>query len=176
MEEALIRNYNANVPEEAVCYFLGDMGFCGSEALRSVISRLNGTKILILGNHDKKQNSMYNAGFDAVLNSASMFIQGQLVTMSHCPLLGVYRENTEGMRNSDGTENWHGETNSKYSPYTIPDRGQIHLHGHIHSPNGGKSKKIEGRQMDIGVDANNYRPVHLSEVESFIAKYIENNP
>ena len=73
------------------------------------------------------------------------------------------------MKGSDGTENWHGESRPNRRLYTVNDYGQFHLHGHIHSPNGGKSTRIEGRQIDVGVDANKYYPVSLSQVESDIA-------
>ena len=166
----LISKYNSVVPENGVCFLGGDIGFCGSGDLREIIDQLNGTKILIIGNHDKRYNSMYNAGFDAVMHMARFQIAGQTVTMSHCPLLGLPRENTEGMKNHDGTEDWHGSTNPKRRPYTCEDKGQFHLHGHIHSPNSGKSKKISNRQYDIGVDANNYMPVSIGQIESWITK------
>ena len=165
MNESLIKRFNATVREEDVCYFLGDMGWSG---LKSVMDKLNGTKILILGNHDKKQQSMMNSGFDAAMHSASMYIQGELVTITHCPLRGIKREDTTGMRGCDGTENWHREVN--HTQFSIEDQGQFHLHGHIHSPNGGKSEKILGRQMDVGVVAWGYIPVSISTIESWIVK------
>ena len=172
MHEYLIKQYNAVMTENSVCYFLGDMGMGGSEQMRKVIDRLVGTKILILGNHDKNPNTMYNSGFDVVLYNAMLVIANEHVTMSHCPLLGLYRENTQDM-GRDGKhahENWHGETNSKRRRFTMENRGQFHLHGHIHSPNGGKSQKILGRQYDVGVDANKFAPVSISTIESWIIK------
>lgn len=169
MHRVLVNNYNSTAGPKTTGYFLGDMGLCGSDMMTDVIRKLNGIKILILGNHDKKHNAMYNIGFDAVLNAADIWVSGERVSMSHCPKLGVYRENTEGMRGGF-IENWHGETREKSRQYTVKDDGQFHLHGHIHSPNSGKSKKILGRQFDVGVDANGYRPVHISAIESWIAK------
>lgn len=171
MHRTLINNYNSTVPKNGKCFFLGDVGLSNSETLKNVISELNGTKILILGNHDKGSNSMYNVGFDVVLNKATIYIAGQEVTMSHCPLKGVFRELTEGMRNSNSTENWHGE--SRHDKFLVEDRGQFHLHGHIHSSPVNGKLKIYGRQWDVGVPANNYRPVSKSAVESWIAKYMK---
>ena len=165
MTEGLIKRFNAQVREEDVCYFLGDMGFGD---VKSVMDRLNGTKILILGNHDKKQQAMMNQGFDAVMYNSSLYIGGEHVTMTHCPLRGVYREDTSGMKNSDGTENWHNE--AKNHKYSVENEGQFHLHGHIHSPNKGKSQKILGRQYDVGVPANGYGPVSIGVIESWIVK------
>jgi calcineurin-like phosphoesterase family protein len=168
MHKALVRNYNATVPECGVCYFLGDIGMGTVEVVREVISQLNGIKVLVRGNHDRKMHSCYELGFDVVLNEAAIYIQNERVTMTHCPLRGTFREDVMGMKGIVGTENWHGEYKQK--EFSIENRGQYHLHGHIHSPNGGKSQKILGRQYDVGVPANRYRPVSISEIESWIVK------
>lgn len=168
MHEALIKNFNMLVPDHGITYFLGDMGLCSAGLLKSVIDRLNGTKVLVRGNHDGNMGTMYNAGFDVVIDKAQITLGKTIITMSHCPLYGVYREDTTGMRNSDGTENWHGEEKHK-NRFSFPDFGQVHLHGHIHSPNGGKSQRILGNQMDVGVPANKYKPVSIDQVQSFIS-------
>lgn len=173
MHESLIRRYNATVPESGICYFLGDMGN-RTEDIRKVINRLNGTKVLIWGNHDKGISTMYNCGFDVVLHSASIYIQKHRVTMSHCPLRGVFREDTRNMRGADKHpyENWHGESRRKHQQCTVTDEGQFHLHGHIHSrKDKPESQKILGKQFDVGVTANKYMPVSISEIESWIGSY-----
>jgi calcineurin-like phosphoesterase family protein len=174
LHEALIKNFNQHVPKHGITYFLGDMGLCSNGLLKSVIERLNGTKVLVRGNHDGGINSMYNAGFDVVIEKAQISIGKNIVTMSHCPLTGVFREDTRGMRGSDGSENWHGE-NKHQDKYSFPDFGQFHLHGHIHSGPANNKPKIDGRQFDVGAPANNYRPVTLAEIESWIAIYNQNN-
>lgn len=178
MHHVLIKNYNAQVPENGLCYFLGDIGLASSEVLARVLAELNGTKILILGNHDKQHNAMYGVGFDVVLNNATIYIAGERVTMSHCPLRGVFREKTEHIRSAysdrDRAEgpvkdvNWHGE--HKHDPYSVTNEGQFHLHGHIHAGPSNDKLVIDGRQMDVGVPGNKYRPIHISEVESWIAR------
>lgn len=169
MREVLVNNFNATVPVNGVTYFLGDMGMCTSEELKSVVARLNGTKILIVGNHDKGVEAMYKMGFDAVMYGASLLVANKLVTMSHCPLLGVWREDTTNMNVVGPKTCWHGD--HKNQRFSTVDRGQFHLHGHIHSKNDAKSKKILDRQWDVGVDANAYRPVSISQVESWVATY-----
>jgi calcineurin-like phosphoesterase family protein len=168
MHRVLVNNYNSSVKPGDVCYFLGDVGLCAKNILKDVISQMNGTKVLVCGNHDKGANAMKTAGFDVVLYGASLVIANELVTMSHCPLIGVFREDVTDMKGSAPGELWHGETrHSRY--YSTVDRGQYHLHGHIHSPNGGKSVKILDKQYDVGVVANNYRPVSISDIESWIS-------
>ena len=169
MREVLINNYNACMPDNGICYFLGDQGMTSAEYLNRAIKRLRGTKVLIIGNHDKGINSMYSAGFDAVLHGAILYIANERVSLSHCPLIGVYREDTSKMKGGNG-DNWHGEKRPKHKMLTFKDEGQFHLHGHIHAPNGGRSKKTLSRQYDVGVDANNFRPVSISQIEQWMAQ------
>jgi len=165
MHSVLINNYNATVPKDGVCYFLGDVGF---KNLQPIISQLNGTKIIIVGNHDPGINKLYEAGFSAVLNSASIWLNKTEITLSHCPLKGIWREDVTGMRGAAKGDNWHGE--SKHAKYTLDDRGQLHLHGHIHSA---KGKHSQGRQFDVGVKAHDYRPVSMSTIESWVSSCLK---
>lgn len=171
MSRVLVNNYNSTVGSQDICYFLGDMGMTSGEEIKKVIKQLHGTKILVQGNHDKKGRQFWmDCGFVAVQNAASIVIAKNMVTMSHCPLVGVFREDTTDMRGASPGENWHKER--RHGPfYSVPDFGQFHLHGHTHAPNRGKSKVKLDKQWDIGVDGNNYRPVSISQVESWIAKY-----
>ena len=171
MHSELVKNFNKQVPVDGVTYFLGDVVTHSASLTKTVIDQLNGIKILIVGNHDKNYESCYNAGFNVVMHQSIIHIQKQPVSLSHCPLLRTFREDTSDMKGSTDGELWHGEfRNGRFS---VGDCGQFHLHGHIHSPNGGKSTKILGRQMDVGLPANNYRPVHISQVESWIMKTLK---
>ena len=169
MHETLIARYNATVPDSGICYFLGDIGN-KTEDIRKVVNRLKGTKVLLLGNHDKGMTTMYNCGFDVVIYHASIYIGTNRITMSHCPLLGIPREDLSDITSPGSkTDNWHGESRLKHQMSAIKDEGQFHLHGHIHSnKDNPKSLKILGRQFDVGVPANNYTPVSLSTIESWV--------
>lgn len=170
MHRSLVTRYNSTVPTDGVCYFLGDMGNKPDD-IRKVINQLNGTKVLILGNHDRGMTTMYNCGFDVVLYSASLFLGEHRITMSHCPLKGVWREDTSKMKHGL-IENWHGETRDKFNKHTLTDDSQFHLHGHVHSrKNKQESQKILDKQYDVGVTANNYIPVSFSQIESWIMTY-----
>lgn len=166
MHNALIKGFNSQVPKNGICYMLGDIGTHSSELTKWFLSQLNGTKVLIIGNHDKGSDANYAMGFDVVLNNATIYIQGERVTMSHCPLRGVFREDVSDMRGAKDGDMWHGE--HKNQAFSVENEGQFHLHGHIHSPNGGKSTKILNRQFDVGVPSNAYRPVPISVIEAWI--------
>lgn len=165
MHRVLINNYNATVGDQDICYFLGDMGFGKGDLLAGVVQSLQGTKVCILGNHDKGATAMRRYGFDVVLNMASLIVANKIVTMTHCPLRGVWREDVSKMKNSQEGENWHKEF--KHTDFSIPDWGQYHLHGHTHKE---PKERILDRQFDVGVRANDYRPVSISVIESWIAK------
>ncbi len=166
MHRVLINNYNATVGEQDICYFLGDMGLGKGDTLRKVVSELNGTKVCVLGNHDKGATAMHRLGFDVVLQMASIEVAGKLVTMTHCPLRGVWREDCSDMKGAQPGDSWHKEW--KHGElFSLPDFGQYHLHGHTQK---GPEERILDRQMDVGVRANGYRPVSVSVIESWISK------
>jgi calcineurin-like phosphoesterase family protein len=142
MHEALIKNYNAVVGHEDMCYFLGDMSFSRNfSSIASFYSRLNGTKVLVFGNHDKDHRENFKnteiSPFTECLDyrEGAMSLDGEsvFVVMSHYPML-----------------QWnHGH------------HGSLMLHGHCHSDN----KMNEGtRRYDVGVDGNNYTPVDIQEL------------
>jgi len=174
MFEALVVRFNNTVPTNGITYFLGDVGI-DTHSVQNFLRQTHGTKLLIVGNHDKGYNAMYEAGFDAVMHGAVIYVGKQRVTLSHCPLLGVYREDTSNYTKTGAdlvTDNWHGENRPKHRACSTPDNGQFHISGHIHSgPNKKEATKILGRQFDVGVCANNYAPVSLSTIESWINSF-----
>ena len=85
MNEMLILNWNLAVREEDLVYVLGD--FCLSrklETISSLLKRLNGRKVLIMGNHDtRKPRDYVNCGFDAATRKPIMAEPG--VILMHEP-------------------------------------------------------------------------------------------
>lgn len=167
MCEVLVSNYNACVGPGDTCFFLGDIGWLSGTRLQEVVRQLNGQRILILGNHDGNMTAMRKRGFDVCLYNAAVVIGGRVVTLCHYPLLGVFREETAGMRGAVPGDNWHGE--SRHRRFGVVDSGQFHLHGHTHKQGDGVQW---GRQWDVGVPGNKYRPVSQSQVESWITRSI----
>lgn len=56
MENELLKNHNAIVTENDICYHLGDFAFLSSSQvnkLERIIAKMNGRNVLILGNHDE---------------------------------------------------------------------------------------------------------------------------
>lgn len=169
MHRVLINNYNNTVPENGLCYFLGDMGLCKSDTLKKIIDELNGTKILILGNHDRNTYSMYANGFDVVLNAGIFYIGDKRISISHCPLPGIKREDITGMKGAKEGEHWHGESKNQMF-MSFDNSVDFHIHGHIHSGPHCSKERETNKQFDVGVAANGYKPVNISKIESWIDK------
>lgn len=85
MDEILIENYNRKVKPQDKVYILGDVAFRQEPFLRCV-SRLNGHKRLILGNHDKLNLSLYSAHFEKIGIWRQLTIDGVPLVLSHVPI------------------------------------------------------------------------------------------
>ena len=65
MDAEMIRRWNAAVRPEDTVWHLGDFGADGTEA--AILAKLNGTKLLVKGNHDTKSSADYRSfGFSEV--------------------------------------------------------------------------------------------------------------
>ena len=67
MNEFMIAQHNARVSPEDKWYSLGDVGFGSSDELDTILSRLNGKKRLILGNHDDGKDPVLQKHFKKIL-------------------------------------------------------------------------------------------------------------
>ena len=156
MNEALINNINASVDPEDTIIFLGDVFFLGTQRARAIMDRINGTKVLVKGNHDGTDTQMRNKGFDVVVDRMDLMIQGQRVHFSHFP----YRESK-----------WHTfkkkyiwrTKQTRYLWLRLIDKGNWLCHGHTHS-----KEKIKNKMIHLGVDAWDFKPVHISVLEHII--------
>lgn len=139
MDKYLIDAYNARVSKNDTCYILGDICFrVPVEQANEYISKLNGNKILIVGNHDKKYDESL---FEYIRDFETVNINGIYIALMHYPML-------EWPRSFQGSLHLHGHIHSK-PEYNLKNREQGIL------------------RYDVGVDANNYMPVSINEVMNF---------
>ena len=144
MTEGLIDAWSIISPGDTV-YHLGDFalsyGAKHREPIDSILKRLPGVKHLVIGNHDRKE----------VVNNK------RWATVSHykeikIDLGGVHKQRIVMCH------------------YAMRTWNQMHrrawmLHGHSH----GNLVDCGGRIMDVGVDANGYKPVSLGEVCEYMS-------
>lgn len=91
MNSELIRRWNEVVGPDDVVYHLGDVALGPSERFYSLVSALNGRKILIRGNHDGKSKEWYlEHGFDEVYPALFLYAGGKCILLTHRPTDGLH--------------------------------------------------------------------------------------
>ncbi len=130
MNEALIENFNECVKPGDTCYHLGDFSFARNPA--EVFNRLNGNKLLVLGNHDwKRLRELRKLSWGWIKDVYFLRVAGTKIWLNHFA----------------------------QRAWPSAHHGSLHLYGHSHG-----SLPDFGRSTDVGVDAWDYRPVHLDEI------------
>ena len=159
MNQALIDNHNSVVGINDEVIHLGDFSM-SDKCVKEVLSQLNGTHILIPGNHDKchpchrnieKTKEQYlSYGFKDIIVEQSIEIDGLgLVKFNHLPY------------------NDPGWDDKRYTNFKPKPTGEKYLfHGHVHN-----SWKTRDNMINLGVDVWNYKPVSLED----LIKYIKDN-
>lgn len=136
MNETMIQKWNDAVSDEDTVYVLGDFFMGARKSIKPIIGSLNGTIILLPGNHDtlNRIDEYIKCGVQ-VLQAAdeiTMFYDGIKLWMTHEP---------------------------------VPEEDQAddvyYLYGHVHdnAPAG-----LDGHTFHVGVDTNDFAPVPLSDI------------
>lgn len=166
MNEALIENWNAVIGPDDEVFHLGDVALGPKESWDSIFPRLQGYKILVIGNHDAifAQNKQayidrfypkYADWFDVVTDEVKNFrlSDGTMVNMSHFPYTG----------------DSHDE--DRYNEFRLTDDGVPLIHGHTHAEFAkmGNDARVsrsaaDTLQVHVGMDAWLYRPVPETEI------------
>ena len=124
MTEAIIAEWNDVVTPKDTVYILGDVAFCNAEEATQIVRKLNGRKILVEGNHDRKlvKHVPFRSCFAEIHTYLDINYNGNKVVMFHYPI----------------------------AEWDQMHRGSVHFHGHLH---GNKSGLEEYRARDMGMDA-----------------------
>lgn len=155
----LARRWDSAVRPRDEVWVLGDISMNGKRNVERAlqwISERPGTKHLVAGNHDSchpmhsrahKWQRIYLEVFETVQQSAVRKVHGHRVKLSHFPFRG----------GGDHT------AVQRYPEWRFPDDGGYLLHGHTHS-----REVMNGNQIHIGVDAHEFKPVSLNDIEDII--------
>jgi len=154
MNEGLILRWNQVVSVDDTVIVVGDFCFGNSSKRTEILNRLNGTKILVQGNHDK--GNITPKGFDLMVREMSMTIAGHKVSIKHYPLKyklvkGLWAKYVQRRR-------------PKHLDRMDVDRGQYHIHGHTHS-----TVRFNENQIHVGCDAWDCTPIPIKTIEKYIA-------
>lgn len=149
MDEALIKNWNAKVPVDAIVYHLGDFAFRDAGGYAR---RLNGKIRLIRGNHDHPAESAY---YEAVGRKNETIATAPFSSLDDVSWVTV-----------EGNYIWL----SHYAHRVWPHQGRKswHLYGHSHN----NLPEDQSLSFDVGVDCTNYIPMSYAEVKAKIEKKV----
>ena len=148
MNSEIIKRWNSVVGPDDVVYHLGDVALGPADRFYSLVSALNGRKILIRGNHDGKSKEWYlEHGFDAVYPALMLFAQGKRIMLTHNP------------------------RDMQYDDY------DLHFYGHVHSKGfHGEYPTVARNGACVCVERWDYHPVGLDDLIYLCAKAPMNCP
>lgn len=141
MDRTLIRLWNSKVSTNDQVYIIGDFAYRNEKPEEWYLSRLAGSKHLVVGNHDRRllKNNAAMAYFASVDKMMRVTDGGRQICLCHFPIIdwnGMYRET------------WH-------------------IYGHIHNMSGASAsymKKLE-RALNASACINHYVPCSFGELE-----------
>lgn len=145
MDETMVQRWNKVVRPQDTVYHLGDVVI----ARRSlhIISRLNGRKILIRGNHDIFKDDDYRQVCFEQIHGVRVFTD-QFI-FSHIPL----------------------------HPDSVTDRFRVNVHGHLHGNRVMQTVKnkpqLDPRYLCVCVEQTDFRPISFDEVNDRINQQFE---
>lgn len=124
MHETMVKNWNSVVKHEDNVYHLGDVSFRYGKEFNELMSRLNGRKRLILGNHDRIKGTDLMKWFEKV--DLWKGFKEHNFTASHIPLM------LQSLR--DGAYNVHGHVhqNSLKNPNYINVSVEVRNYTPVH--------------------------------------------
>lgn len=163
MHEYMIQEWNKRVKHNEKIYVLGDFAFSGWTLTQKIVERLNGHKILILGNHDLAAHKMLSSGFQEVHENIWIEIGNKhKVFLSHFPFhpMTSYSKEEAGVF----IDYPHEKVDTRYMHKRIIDDGNMWLlHGHVHN-----AWRQNGRMINVGVDQWDFKPVPHEKILQMI--------
>lgn len=145
MNKAMTERWNSVVGPQDTCIVVGDFALGANiETQKTILAKLNGTKILVRGNHDKSAQAMYQIGFHLVVESMILKdSNGEVLFFTHHPI-DIERE-------------------------TILDNigADYHVHGHVHNKTPIYHAK---RSINVSCENLNYIPVELNKLVAIYYK------
>jgi len=153
-DETLVKNWNSIVPSDGIVFHLGDVGFGDNKTIKSLLDRLNGEIVLVIGNHDWRYIvKQHKTRFKTMVQQLNLKVGGQHIIMNHYPLLcfaGSWRKQPT----------WQ-------------------LFGHVHTSPLSSSgldfprlSMLFPSQLDVGVDNHDFKPWSYGEMQEEISRKI----
>lgn len=155
MNEIIINNWNEMVREDDLVIHLGDFIFAGGNRLEEIVNRLNGYKILLKGNHDRKSNNYFiKRGFFHC--EYNMIIDD--IMLGHYPIYEIPPEKS----------NKQSSIYNKYIDKIKRNNIKNIVHGHIH--NNLTSLDNSYNQFNVSCCVHDYKPIKFETIKQFFSE------
>lgn len=151
MNETLLTNWNKLVKKDDLIFVLGDFCLGSTKDCGNVLSKLNGNKVLIIGNHEKSV-------LKSVVNRD--FFNG-----------GIYERLEIRVNDKEVSDEFQDLILDHYTMTTWnkSHRGAWQLFGHVHGLLD-NNLNLSPNQMDVGVDSHDYSPISYDRVKEIITQ------
>ncbi len=156
-DRELIKRFNSIVGPDDDLMVLGDVAMGDISYSLPLVANFVGNLHLVPGNHDRcwigdkrsrNWQDRYEAvGFNIVPEQCEALIGETLVNVCHFPYTGESDSDRE----------------DRYTGFRIPESDTPIIHGHVHG-----AWKTNGRQFNVGIDANEFFPVSDEEIENWL--------
>ena len=154
MDQTLIKNWNAVVPEDGIVVHCGDFMLPHNADIKEYnkyLNQLHGRVLLLRGNHDLASLDWVSDKLIAVRDQAMIVVDGVKIFAQHYPCAAF--------------------------------NGDYHVYGHIHTLADGSCYGIDGdvtkvmrkNTYDVGVDQNGYTPVSYWQLCDIFRKKMNND-
>lgn len=156
MNQKIVENWNYEVDPLDNIFILGDLALGKIRETIKIVSRLNGTKYLIPGNHDR----VWSGYPDKPHKALEMRELYESVGLNILPEQFYYGSWLLCHFPTSGDS----YTDDRYPEYrpTLAD-GQWLIHGHVHT-----MWRIRGNQINVGMDQWDFTPVRKEVLEKLI--------
>ena len=140
MNRVLIDNWNSVVKSEDTVYVLGDFILGNADTVPDILRQLNGTIILVRGNHDTRAKlNIYNALGIEVKDIAYVPYKGRFFMCCHFPI-----------------------ASEEFIKMVVENNSEVvMLYGHVHDQ---APKGYDRGTYHIGADTNNFTPISIEQV------------
>lgn len=140
MNDYIIYKWNSKVKPTDEVYILGDFAFCSGKQANELLSKLNGKKYLIKGNHDSflKDKDFDKSNFEWIRDYTTIKDNKRKVVLFHYPI----------------------------AVWDCQHHDSIHLYGHVHSNKDNHHSllfKLENA-YNVGIDVCDFEPKTLEEL------------
>jgi calcineurin-like phosphoesterase family protein len=139
-DEWLLARINSKVNKHDTLYIIGDVSMASKEKTEKILHKVNGNKILILGNHDNN------------IDKSTLF--GEIKQIKNFTFSSPSYPNIHIVLCHYPIASWERKVH-----------GSWHLYGHTHN-----RFQNSGLSFDVGVDAQDYYPISLEEVMDKMTK------